>query len=68
MKLKRTILKINVRETEWAIKSSWQHWIHKIQYEDKQNKIQHRKLYRTKIRGWTQLMAEGKQFLFLIRH
>ena len=40
MKLKRTILIKNVRETEWAIKSRWQHWVYKTQDEDKQNTTQ----------------------------
>jgi hypothetical protein len=40
---------INVRENqrsyqEWTIQRNWQHWTHKTQDEDKQNKKQHRKL------------------------
>ena len=42
-------LLINVRENrkgiqEWTTQRYWQHWVHKTQYEDKQDKIQHRKL------------------------
>jgi len=59
-----------------TIQRHWQYWPHKTQDEDKQNKnsTQHRKLKKmsntdlTKIRGWSQVLAQGKQFLsFLIR-
>lgn len=47
--------------------------IHKPQSEDKQNKNTAKKTKmsttdRNKNRGWTQLLATGKQFLFLIVH
>ena len=30
-------------ENKWTIKRNWQHWVHKIQDEDKQNKIKYTK-------------------------
>ena len=41
---RRETKQINVRETrrgnqEWTIQRHWQHWVHKTQEEEKQNKI-----------------------------
>ena len=40
---RRQTKQINVRENrrgnqEWTIQRTWQHWVHKTQDEDKQNK------------------------------
>ena len=74
---------INIKENrrgnhEWTIQRHWQHWVHKTQDKDKQNKkTQHRKLkwWATRIPPKTSgepmimdVLAKAKQFMPLIRH
>ena len=38
------VIEIRRGNQEWTIQRNWQHWVHKTQDKDKQNKRQHRKL------------------------
>lgn len=67
---KWTLKKTEIGNEEWTIQWNWQHWVDKTQDGDK---TKHRKLkqmnntYPIKNQGWTHVLANGNQFLILIR-